>query len=752
MTHVGVRDNTGRFVETFEVFAKLPGPGSLAPISVRHQTTVAELKSLIELVCGIPTDLQLLSYRQHAVLTDGDTLGKLLVLPGSRLPVKTAYGYDGLVDAALRGDLKEVMRSVTMTKDADGLAKRMFVAMFIAAHKGYHYLVERMLCEGAHPDSQTPSGRTALHVACAMGNGGCLDSLLQHGASLDVQDSSGKTAAHTAAACGQQGAQRRLVLYSRIRADRAIREKPCSWSTSPRFPKSKLGSSVTPTLPMQELAISPGPELMITAWNGREHHHHFLKKRPWSAKGSLFHSDSSTSSAESWGSLREGKNHSAAAESHEDSPIPHHQTPDKNPVMTRSVHLHDRPRAAASSTSVKQNSNRAPPVKSVQFAVGETHSRPSKGMSKYSSDHSGQTFSRPPNAERHTTQESLLSLKSALRSQDNFADDRQTLASEKKISANDTKNDWSTPKRNTTKSASTAFVSDKTTVVNQPAEIGSASSDDLSSESRSQSTPGLDQKEVNSLTIDYLNDKLRAMVGLQVQHPQRLEFMKEKEHEELRSFWPTKRTRKPTPEENEQAFRDWLASKTQDARDRRLADRVGRMLDDAFGKKDETLIAGEDEDETPKKAPLKFEAWAEKKASQQQQQSAKAAAESSRQEQRKTEQLAARLGNGKPMEAWLAEKLKKRRQERIAEKERETERQRLKAEREKAVEGVFQKWCMQKEWEELQKLRGRLNSGCKRRPRSGNNKTKAHGSSAHTATRRTRAHSAPPRRQQVPPL
>ena len=71
MAHVGVRDATGRFTETFEIFAKLPGPGSLTSINVRHTTTVAELKSLIELVCGIPSDLQLLSYRHHSVLTDG---------------------------------------------------------------------------------------------------------------------------------------------------------------------------------------------------------------------------------------------------------------------------------------------------------------------------------------------------------------------------------------------------------------------------------------------------------------------------------------------------------------------------------------------------------------------------------------------------------------------------------------------------------------------------------------------------------
>ena len=85
----------------------------------------------------------MLSYRHHAVLTDGDTLGRLCVLPGARLLVKITYGFDGLVDAALRGDLKEVLRKVAMTMDADGMSRRRFVAMFIAAHKGYHYLVDR---------------------------------------------------------------------------------------------------------------------------------------------------------------------------------------------------------------------------------------------------------------------------------------------------------------------------------------------------------------------------------------------------------------------------------------------------------------------------------------------------------------------------------------------------------------------------------------------------------------------------------
>ncbi|XP_038070307.1 ankycorbin-like [Patiria miniata] len=756
MTQVGVRDATGRFIETFEIFAKLPGPGSLTPITVRHQTTVGELKSLVELVCGIPTDLQLLSYRHHAVLTDGDTLGKLCVLPGARLPVRIAYGYDGLVESALRGDLKEVMRSVTMTKDAGGMAKRMFVAMFIAAHKGFHYLVDRMLCEGAHPDTQTPTGRTALHVACAMGNSGCLDSLLQHGASLDIHDSSGKTAAQTAVSCGQQSAQRRLVLYSRIRANKATREKPCSWSTSPRFPKSKLGSSVTPTLSLQDLAISPGPELMITTWSGREHHHHYFDKRPRSAKAALFQTDSSTSSTESWSSLRDGRKDSqrqqATTESQEESSVPPQEVPQNELVMTRSLRLHDRPKSASSLAAIKQARANSPSVKSVKFAFDKTHTKPASGMSKYSSYHGCSVSPTPPDTHRYSTQTTSLSLKSALRSKEHLVDDDQAVALGDTQRIKVRKEEDSTSKGNQkNQPPSGAAVSADYQETHQSATVDAAM-DDSSSGSSCHSTHEMDPKEVNSLRMDYLNDKLREMVGLPVQHPQRLEFMKEREDKQLHGNSTAKRTRKPTPEENERAFEEWLSSKTQDARDRKLVKRVGKMLDDAFGKKDETLIADEDEDQTQKRTPLKFEAWSEKKAKQEQLDVAKRDAEASKQELKKREQLEARLNSGTMVDAWLAEKLQKQRQERLAEKLRERERQRLKTEQEKAAKGVFQKWCMQKEWEELQMLRGRLNSGCKRRPKSGSSKSKAPLQSSQAPSRRTRSHSAPPRRHHPPHL
>ncbi|XP_071785755.1 uncharacterized protein [Asterias amurensis] len=751
MAHVGVRDATGRFTESFEIFAKLPGPGSLTSINVRHTTTVAELKSLIELVCGIPSDLQLLSYRHHSVLTDGDTLGRLCVIPGARLPVKVTYGFDGLVDAALRGDLKEVLRKVAMTMDVDGMSQRRFVAMFIAAHKGFHYLVDRLLCDGALPNSQTPSGRTALHVACAMGNNGCIDSLLQHGALLEIKDASHQTPADTAASCGQQGAQRRVVLYARILANKATKEKTCTWSTSPRFPKSKLGSSVAPTISLKELAITPGPELMITAWKGREHHHHYFERnrRPLSSKlahSSLFQNDSATSSTESWESLRDfAKSSQLHAPSKTEDSSPHGSkiTTDRE-SMARSVRLHDRPNSALSSTAGRRPKSATP--KSVKFSPGDSQ-RPPTNMDKYSASKNIQnsvaipsdSYYRSPVQVPISSRPSLDSVqtdaaKSCLR-KILVTNDNERHNSRQNLGTCETNNVNGQVPRNDRGDGNEITMGNK--------------ANDSFSNSSDQSSEELDSREINDMRINYLNDKLRHVIDLPVEHPQRLQFMKEEESK-LSDGSPSPykvSKRKPTPEENEQAFNDWLASKSQDARDRKLVNKVNRMLNDAFGKKDETLVV-ECDDQVQIKTPLTFEAWAEKKTNQGRLRADKLAAESVKQDQETEKKAAARLNGGKSTETWLAAKIEKQKQERKAAKQKEDEKQRAKAGREEAAQEVFKKWCMQKQWEELQMLKDKPRT--KRRPKSGTNRKTG---TAHrlTSTRRIRSHSAPPRRIRITP-
>ena len=121
-------------------------------------------------------------------------------------------------------------------------------------------------------DTKTPSGRTALHVACGMGNLGCVDTLLQHNAALNVKDHRGNTPAQVAFSCGQTDAERRITLYQRFRNQVRRQNKDKlnqSWPRSARFPSSKLSQSVSPTLALHDVMISPEPTLKITPWKCR---------------------------------------------------------------------------------------------------------------------------------------------------------------------------------------------------------------------------------------------------------------------------------------------------------------------------------------------------------------------------------------------------------------------------------------------------------------------------------------------------
>ena len=174
----------------------------------------------------------------------------------------------------------------------------------------------RLLSSGARiADAQTPSGRTALHAACAMGNLGCVDSLLQHNAALDIKDGHGRTPAQVAFNCGQQDAERRIFTYQRVRS-RQKREKQQlnqSWPRSSRFPASKLAQSTSPTLALNNLIISPGPTFKITPWKCK------AAKPPWALSQAVPKTPSSRTSSSSGSSSSSKCENDTKEQSDEDS-------------------------------------------------------------------------------------------------------------------------------------------------------------------------------------------------------------------------------------------------------------------------------------------------------------------------------------------------------------------------------------------------------------------------------------------------
>lgn len=66
---------------------------------------------------------------------------------------------------------------------------------------------------GANCLSRTPMGRTALHVAAAMGRLDCITHLLNHGASVNEKDARGETPMSIARRLNRRHSERRMFLF-----------------------------------------------------------------------------------------------------------------------------------------------------------------------------------------------------------------------------------------------------------------------------------------------------------------------------------------------------------------------------------------------------------------------------------------------------------------------------------------------------------------------------------------------------------
>ncbi|XP_076969302.1 ankyrin repeat domain-containing protein 60 [Tamandua tetradactyla] len=195
----------------------------------RGDMTVRELKEELDLMVGIPFNLQRLQYLDQGVLMDDSTLKFHDVVPGGIISL-CIWHYDGwteLVLAAVDGDLSKLSclgiteDSFYQTANSQHLkgkkwkkwaSQRAFVALYIASHRGHVEAVQYLLEHGASCFSKTPLGRTALHVAVAMGRVDCIRLLLDHGASIGERDAKGETPISIARRLKCKPSERRISL------------------------------------------------------------------------------------------------------------------------------------------------------------------------------------------------------------------------------------------------------------------------------------------------------------------------------------------------------------------------------------------------------------------------------------------------------------------------------------------------------------------------------------------------------------
>ncbi|XP_006896979.1 PREDICTED: ankyrin repeat domain-containing protein 60 [Elephantulus edwardii] len=197
--------------DAFALRVRLEETGELFHVTnCRSDMTVRELKEELDLVAGIPFNLQRLQYLDQGILMDDATLKFHDVVPGGIISL-CVWHYDGWTDlvlASVEGDPSK-LPSLGITEDSfyrtanserlEGVAwskwtsQRAFVALYVTSHRGHADAVKFLLEHGANCLRKTPVGRTPLHAAAATGHMDCIHLLINYGASINTKDAKGET-------------------------------------------------------------------------------------------------------------------------------------------------------------------------------------------------------------------------------------------------------------------------------------------------------------------------------------------------------------------------------------------------------------------------------------------------------------------------------------------------------------------------------------------------------------------------------
>ncbi|XP_065749387.1 ankyrin repeat domain-containing protein 60 [Phocoena phocoena] len=176
----------------------------------RSDMTVRELKEELDLIAGIPFSLQRLQYLDQGIVMDDAMLKCHDVVPGGIISL-CVWHYDGwteLVLAAVEGDssklpclgvAEDAFYRTTDSQHFDDkqwkkwISQRVFMALYVASHRGRSEAVQYLLEHGANCQGRSPVGRTPLHVAAAMSRLDCISLQLNYGASVNDRDTKGET-------------------------------------------------------------------------------------------------------------------------------------------------------------------------------------------------------------------------------------------------------------------------------------------------------------------------------------------------------------------------------------------------------------------------------------------------------------------------------------------------------------------------------------------------------------------------------
>jgi len=119
---------------------------------------------------------------------------------------------DGLIEAAMAGDLVKVQQLLNEGADVNFANRLGVTALMVAAQWNRPRIVKFLLCRGANLEAvENSSGCNALMFACLSGNPGLVSLVLRHGAPVNSANIDGRTALITAAFCGDIKVVRMLL-------------------------------------------------------------------------------------------------------------------------------------------------------------------------------------------------------------------------------------------------------------------------------------------------------------------------------------------------------------------------------------------------------------------------------------------------------------------------------------------------------------------------------------------------------------
>ena len=170
--------------------------GKTLTLSLGENTDIRKIKNECELLCGVPSDLQLIQL-QGRDLSNDSTLSSLDISDGCTLRVTVPQWWQKFVSTCYKGDTQQVKKRIYVKMSQVSREERSFTAAFIAAVQGNHNLMfAAFVGKKINLHSKTKlSGRNLLHAAVSGGSTSCVANVLMNGgnALLEAADNTGET-------------------------------------------------------------------------------------------------------------------------------------------------------------------------------------------------------------------------------------------------------------------------------------------------------------------------------------------------------------------------------------------------------------------------------------------------------------------------------------------------------------------------------------------------------------------------------